>query len=112
MHLFVNLEEIKSLTITPILPQIIRDNNLNNHQVYKVISKLKKHWKGGFPSYVQEALRDRKRALDGLYRVVSELFKFWVRLGLIFAFQVKLDATTEHFFTEEVKGEEDRILTR
>ena len=77
-----------------------------------MLSKLKKHWKGGFPSYVEEALRDRKRVMDGLYSRVSEPLINRIGFGMIFCFQVKLDATTEHYFTEEVKGEEGKILTR
>ena len=46
--------------------QIIRDTNLNDSQVMTVLAKLKKHWKKGFPTYVKQALRDKKRALDGL----------------------------------------------
>ena len=77
-----------------------------------MLSKLKKHWKVGFPSYVQEALRDRKRVLGGLYSRVSEPQIKGIGFAMIFCFQVKLDATTEHYFTEEVKGEEEKILIR
>ena len=92
--------------------QIIRDTNLNDSQVMTVLAKLKKHWKKGFPTYVKQALRDKKRALDGLYSLVSERRIYRIEIGIMFCCQVKLDATTEHHFTEEVKGEEEKILTR
>ena len=92
--------------------QIIRDTNLNDSQVMTVLAKLKKHWKGGFPTYVKQALRDKKRVLDGLYSLVSEHRIYGIKIGIIFCCQVKLDTNTEYHFTEEVKGEEDKILTR
>ena len=92
--------------------QIIRDTNLNDSQVMTVLAKLKKHWKGGFPTYVKQALRDKKRVLDGLYSLVSEHRIYRIKIGIIFCCQVKLDTNTEYHFTEEVKGEEDKILTR
>ena len=49
-----------------------------------VLAKLKKHWKGGFPTYVKQALRDKKRVLDGLYSLVSEHRIYEIEIGIIF----------------------------
>lgn len=51
--------------------QIIQDANLSDRQVIQVLCKLRRHWRGGVPSYVSQALRDKKRQLNHLYTKVA-----------------------------------------
>jgi hypothetical protein len=57
--------------------------HLSDRQCLKILTKLRKFWPDGIPSYVPKALKDKKRVLDHLFdrRV--------------------LDATTEHHFLDE-----------
>ena len=76
----------------------------------RVLCKLRRHWRGGVPSYVAEALRDKKRQLNHLYtKVVIKksllLQKFTLKT---LKMQVTLDGNSPTYFTDK----EGRPLTR
>ena len=72
----------------------------------RVLCKLRRHWRGGVPSYVAEALRDKKRQLNHLYTKVVCSYKDSALKTM--KMQVTLDGNSPTYFTDK----EGRPLTR
>ena len=52
--------------------QLVRDSRLSDRVLLTMLRHLRKHWPGGIPPNIREALRDRKRLLDSIFDKVRQ----------------------------------------